>query len=84
MIKAKFGERLTAGSNQAGVGVPFVVTYHPIIESIEQFVKQLDHPSHEDGFVKLVFTPPLMISGDSARKLGRFLVWAKLYIQIRK
>ena len=27
MIKAKFGERLTAGSNQAGVGVPFVVTY---------------------------------------------------------
>lgn len=27
MIKAKFGQRLTAGSNQAGVGVPFVTTY---------------------------------------------------------
>ena len=27
MIKAKFGQRLTAGSNQAGVGVPFVIKY---------------------------------------------------------
>ena len=28
MRKVKFGQKLKAGSKEAGVGVPFVITYH--------------------------------------------------------
>ena len=34
MSKVKFGPRLKAGSKQAGVGIPFVITYHPKLKKI--------------------------------------------------
>ena len=34
MGKVKFGQRLKAGSKQAGFGIPFVITYHPKLKKI--------------------------------------------------
>ena len=77
MGKVKFGERLNAGSKQAGFGVPFVITYHPKL-------KKLEHLLYQDEFVKRVFTPPPMVSYRSAKKLSSHLVRAKFYPLERK
>ena len=34
MGKVTFGQRLKAGSKQAGCGVPFVIKYHPKLKKI--------------------------------------------------
>ena len=84
MGKVKFGERLNAGSKQAGSGVPFVITYYPKLKKIAQIMKKLEHLLYQDEFVKRVFTPPPMVSYRSARKLSSHLVRAKFYPLERK
>ena len=42
--KVKFGQRLKAGSKQASVGVPFVITYHPKLKKIVQIIKKARTP----------------------------------------
>ena len=81
MGKIKFGQRLKAGSKQAGFSVPFVITYHPKLKKIAQIMKYL---LCHDEFVKRVFIPPPVVSYSSARKLSRYLVRAKLYPLERK
>ena len=34
--KVKFGQRSNTGNKQAGVGVPFVITYHPKLKNYEK------------------------------------------------
>ena len=34
MGKVKFGQRLKSGSRQVGLGVPFLITYHPKFKKI--------------------------------------------------
>ena len=84
MEKVKFGHRLKAGSKQAGVGVPFVITYHSKLKKKVQIMKKLEHLLYEEESVKQVFTPPPMVSYHSARKLSSYLVHAKLYPLERK
>ena len=43
MGKVKFGQRLKAGSKQAGFGVPFVIRYHPKFKKIVQTMKKIEH-----------------------------------------
>ena len=52
MGKVKFGQKLKAESKQAGVGVPFVVTYHPKLTKIVQVMKKLEHILYQDESVK--------------------------------
>ena len=52
MGKVKFGPRLEPGSKQAGVGVPFVITYHPKLKKIAQIIKKLEHLLYQDESVK--------------------------------
>ena len=55
------------------------MTYHPKLKSINKIIlKYLDLP-YMDKEVKRVFTPKLVISFRSARKLSSYLVTAKLY-----
>ena len=75
MGKVKFGQRLKAGSNQAGFGVPFVKTYHPKLKKIAQIMQKLEHLLSQDEFVMRVFTPP---------PISNYLVRAKLYPLERK
>ena len=82
--KVKFGQRLKAGSKQAGFGFPFVITYHPRLKKIMKIIKKLEHLLYQDESVKRVFTPPSMVSYCSARKLSSYLVRVKLYPFERK
>ena len=52
MRKVKFGQRLKTGNKQAGIGVPFVITYHPKLKRI----RTLEHLLYQDESVKRVFT----------------------------
>ena len=55
------------------------MTCHPKLKSVNKFIfKYLDLPNM-DKEVKRLFTPKLMISFWSARKLSSYLVRAKLY-----
>ena len=78
MGKVKFDQRLKAESKQAGIGVPFVITYHPKLKKIAQIMKKLEHLLYQDESVKRVFTPQPVVSYRSARKLNSYLVCAKL------
>ena len=77
MEQVKFGHSLNAGSKQTGFGVPFVITCHPKLKTIEHLLCQ-------DESVKPVFTLLPMVSYCSARKLSSYLVRAKLYPLERK
>ena len=46
MEKVEFGQRLKAGSKQAGFGVPFVIKYH-----LKQIMKKLEHLLYRDESV---------------------------------
>ena len=62
MNEIKFGQRLKAGSKQEGVEVPFIITYHPELKKIAQIMKKLKYLFYWDESVKLVFTPPPMVT----------------------
>ena len=84
MGKVKFGQRLKAGSKEAGFGVSFVIIYHPKLKKIIKIMKKLEHLLYQDESVKRVFTLPPMVSYRNARKLSSYLVRAKLYPLERK
>ena len=64
-------------------GVPFVLTYHPLFKSMGKIINKNLNLLYMDDEVKKVFTPKPMISFRSARKLGSYLVRAKLYPEER-
>ena len=84
MEKVEFGQRLKAGSKQAGFGGPFVLKYHPKLKKIAQIMEKLEHLLYRDESVKGVFTSPSMVSYRSAKKLSSSLVRAKVYPLERK
>ena len=46
--KVKFDQRLKAGSKQAGISVPFVITNHPKLKKTAQIMKKLEHLLYQD------------------------------------
>ena len=50
--KVKFGQMLKVGSKHAGVGVLFVITYHPKCKKIAQIMKKLEHLLYQDESAK--------------------------------
>ena len=65
-------------------GVPFVVTFHPKLKSLNRIIKNNLYILHMDQEVKTVFSAEPMVSFRSARKLSSYLVRAKLYQLLRK
>ena len=76
MGKIKFGQRLKAGSKQAGVGVPFVITYHPKLKKIVQIIKKLEQLLYQDGSVERVFNPHQWFS--TAVQVDYVAIWLVL------
>ena len=76
MGKAKFsnGERKSNSKNQKGI--PLVVTYHPLVKSFSGIVNNNIYLLHMDQKVERTFTPQLMVSYRSMRKLSKYLVRA--------
>ena len=76
--KVKFSNNVS-NKQQKEKGIPFVVTYHPILKNIGNIIRKNLYLLHMNEEAKKVFTPEPMISFRSARKLSSYLVWAKLY-----
>ena len=64
-------------------GVPFFVTYHPLLSKLSSIIRWNLYLLYMNQEVKNVFTPGL-VSYRSARKINSYLVRAKLYTLERK
>ena len=65
-------------------GVPFVVTYHPILNRLSKIVRDNVYLFTMNEEVRKTFSPGPMVLFRSARKLSSYLVRAKLYPLQRK
>ena len=65
-------------------GVPFVMTYHPIPNSLNKIIRDNMYLLNMNEEVRKTFSPRPMASFQSARKPSSYLVWAKLYPLQRK
>ena len=60
-------------------GIPFVVTYHPLLKQLEGILRRNKYLLNMNAEVKQTFTLIPMVSNRSARKLSSYLIRAKLY-----
>ena len=60
-------------------GVPFVVTYHPLLNKLSSIIHRNLYLLYVNQEVKNVFTPGPIVSYRIARKISSYLVRAKLY-----
>ena len=65
-------------------GVPFVVTYHPLLSKLSSIIYRNLYLHYMNQEVKNAFTPGPIVSYRSARKISSCLVRAKLYPLERK
>ena len=70
--------------SKKGKGIPFVVTYHPILQALNDVIKRKLNQLYADNGVKNVFSPRPMLSFPSAGKINSCLVSAKVYTLERK
>ena len=72
--KVKFNIKETNSKNKSQNGVPFVVTYHPFLNSLYGVIRKNLYLLNMDQKVKEVFSSQPMLSFRSARKLSSYLV----------
>ena len=60
-------------------GIPLVITYHPLLKGFASVSRKHLYVIYLNKEVKEIFTPGPMVPFRGARKLGRYLVRAKLY-----
>ena len=65
-------------------GFPFVTTYHSKVKELGKMIRNLLPFLYGDGEVQKVFSPPLIVSYRSARKIKDYIVRSKLYHLERK
>ena len=77
--KVKFNIRETNRKNKSNNGVPFVVTYHPLLNSLYGVIRKNLYLLNIDQKVKELFSSQPMVSFRIARKLSSYLIRVKLY-----
>ena len=77
MKKVKFASLL--GSKKKSKGIPFVVTYHPLLKQLKSILCRNKYLLNMNAEVKQTFTLVPMVAYRSSRKLSSYLVRAKLY-----
>ena len=78
MKKVRFSEK-DQKSKKVEKGVPFVVTYHPLINKLSSIMHRNLYLLYMNQEVKNVFTQGPIVSYRSARKISGYPVRAKLY-----
>ena len=78
MKKVKSSEK-SSNNSKGSKGVPFVVIYHPSLNCLSRILKENLSILYMNREAKAVFSPGLMVSFRSARKISSYLVRAKLY-----
>ena len=71
-------------SKKVKKGVPFVVTYHPLLNKLSSITQRNLYLLYMNQEVKNGFTPGSIVSYRSPRKIRTYLVRAKLYPLKRK
>ena len=59
--------------------IPLVITYHPLLKHFASLIRKHLYILYLNKEVKKIFTPDPIVSFRGARKLGSYLVRAKLY-----
>ena len=83
MKKVIFNGNSGKSSNKSK-GVPFVLTYHPLLKKVNYIIRKHNHLLYMNEEVKKVFQPGPMVSFRSPRNLSSYLVRAKMYPIERK
>ena len=78
MKKVIFKGNFDKSSNK-NKGVPFLLTYHPLLKKLNYIIKKQIHLLYMNGEVKKVFQPGSTASFRSTRDLNSCLVRAKIY-----
>ena len=78
MKKVKSSEK-SSNNSKGSKGVPFVVTYHPSLNCLSRILNENLNILYMNREAKAVFSPGLMVSFRSARRISSYLVRAKLY-----
>ena len=78
MKKVIFNGNSGKSSNKSK-GVPFVLTYHPLLKKVNYIIRKHSHLLYMNDEVKKVFQPGPMVSFRSPRNLSSYLVRAKMY-----
>ena len=66
-------------SNKAEKGIPFVVTFHPILKILQKIIDKNLHRLYINEEVKKALTHKPTTSNRSSHKISNHLVQAKLY-----
>ena len=82
--KVKFNIKETNNKNKSQNGVSFIVTYHPLLNSLCGIIRKNLHLLNIYQKVKEVFSSQPMVSFRSTRKLSSYLVPSKLYLLERR
>ena len=75
MKKVIFNRNSGKSSNKSK-GVPFVLTYHPLLKKVNYIIRKYSHLLYMNDEVKKVFQPGPMVSFRSPRNLSSYLVRA--------
>ena len=59
--------------------IPFVATYHPILQALNDIIKRNLNCLYAENEVKNLFSPGLMVSFPAAQKISSYLVRRKVY-----
>ena len=65
--------------SKRGKDIPFVATYHPILQALDDIIKGNLNWLYAGNEVKNLFSPGHMVSFRGARKLSSYFVRAKVY-----
>ena len=84
MNKVKFPHIENKYNNNKEKGIPFVVTFHPLLKSLGSILNQNYYLLQMNDEVKMVFALRHTVSFWSARKLSSYHVRAKLHHVERK
>ena len=83
MDKVKFTPQMTQTREGMIKGMPLVITYHPLLKSVDKMIQNHFYLLYTDNEIKKVFSLTPMFSFKNARKLRSYLVRAKLYTLYR-
>ena len=78
-MKKNIFNRNSGKSSNKSKGVPFVLTYHPLLKKVNYIIRKHSHLLCMNDKVKKVFQPGPMVSFRSPRNLSSYLVRAKMY-----
>ena len=72
ITKVKFNIREINRKNESKNGVPFIITYHPLLNFVYGIIRKNLYLLNMDQKVKAVFSSQPMVSFRSARKLNSY------------